>query len=109
MCEYKSRLWPTLGESMTNMTTKIHKEIGESAVIEANPSSKQTRYQTQSGEDLIDRWAREETPKTFRAKMLAHIEAYVARYGKKDKPLSEAKKIQDFANRLVQYEEKHGS
>lgn len=84
--------------------TEIDCEWGEEVAV-----VKQPRYQSQSGEDLIDRWAREETPEIFRAKMFAHIEAYEARYGKKDKPLSEAKKIQDFANRLVQYEEKHGT
>ena len=84
--------------------TEIDCEWGEEVAV-----VKQPRYQSQSGEDLIDRWAREETPEIFRAKMFAHIEAYEARYGKKDKPLSEAKKIQDFANRLVQYEEKYGT
>lgn len=48
-------------------------------------STKQPRYQGKSGEDLIDR--------------------YTSRYGKKDEPLIEAKKLQDYANRLVQYEE----
>jgi len=65
---------------------------------------KQARYKKLDGSDLIDRWAREETPQIFRAKMLAHIEAYIARYGLKDEPLSEITKIVDFVNRLKVYE-----
>lgn len=66
---------------------------------------KQERYTGKSGEDLIDRWAREETSEIFRAKIMAQLDRYTSRYGKKDNVLQEAKKIQDYANRLVQYEE----
>lgn len=74
-------------------------------VIDKAGVVKQERYQGKSGEDLIDRWAREETPEMFRAKIMAQLDRYTSRYGKKDDVLKEAKKIQDYANRLVAYEE----
>ena len=68
---------------------------------------KQERYKKgDSGEDLIDRWAREEVPRDFRFIMVKQIEKYTCRYGKKDDVLKEALKIQDYANRLVEYEQK---
>ena len=67
---------------------------------------KQERYRDSSGEDLIDRWAREETPFVFRNKIMAQLDRYTSRYGKKDGTLQEARKMQDYTNRLVQYEEK---
>ena len=67
---------------------------------------KQERYRSNTGEDLIDRWAREETPTVFRIKIMAQLDRYTSRYGKKDNVIQEAKKIRDYANRLVQYEEK---
>lgn len=66
--------------------------------------NKQDRYKKQDGSDLIDRWIREDPPEEVRIKILAHVEAYLARYGKKDSHLSEALKIQDFINRLTNYE-----
>ena len=71
-----------------------------------NPDTKQERYKGKSGEDLIDRWAREDTPDVFRIKIMAQIERYASRYGKKDVTLKEAVKIQDYATRLVEYETK---
>ncbi len=70
------------------------------------PDTKQERYKGKSGEDLIDRWAREDTPDVFRVKVMAQIERYASRYGKKDVTLQEAVKIQDYATRLVEYETK---
>ena len=64
-------------------------------------------YKTQSGEDLIARWFREESPGIFRAKMSAHIEAYLARMGKKDLPISEVRKILIFAQRWFEYEQEY--
>lgn len=70
-----------------------------------NKGVKQARYTGKSKEDLIDRWAREHKPEIFRAKMLAQFDRYTCRYGEKDDPIVEARKLQDYANRLVQYEE----
>lgn len=64
---------------------------------------KQERY-TNAGKDLIDDWAERKSTKEFRAIMIANIEKYCRRYGKKDECLSEAKKIADYAARLVDYE-----
>ena len=64
---------------------------------------KQWRY-TSLGKDLIDDWAERKSTKEFRAIMVANIEKYCRRYGKKDECLSEAKKIADYAARLVDYE-----
>ena len=65
----------------------------------------QTRYNNNNGsKDLIDHWAEVKSPIEFRAIMIANIEKYCRRYGKKDDVLVEAKKIQDYATRLVEYE-----
>lgn len=66
--------------------------------------NKQSRYKKQDGSDLIDRWIREDPPHVVRTKIFAHVEAYMTRYGKKDDPISEVLKIQDFINRLATYE-----
>lgn len=64
---------------------------------------KQDRY-TNDGKDLIDDWAERKNTTEFRAIMIGNIERYCRRYGKKDEVLSEAKKIADYAARLVEYE-----
>ena len=84
---------------------KIKYYISLSSSYGFNSEGKQERYKGNSGEDLIDRWAREETSEIFRAKIMAQLDRYTSRYGKKDNVLQEAKKIQDYANRLVAYEE----
>ena len=67
---------------------------------------KQPRYCDQNGQrDLIDDWAERKSPEEFRAIIIANIEKYCRRYGKKDDPIKEAKKIADYADRLVAYEE----
>lgn len=68
-------------------------------------SNKQTRYTANDGMDLIDQWSRTKSNEEFRAIMIAQIEKYCSRYGKKDDPLTEAVKIQDYATRLVEYEQ----
>ncbi len=93
--------WITTEDPFTRMeTTCAAKEVR----FEID-NTKQERYQGKSGEDLIDRWARESTPEIFRAKIMAQFDRYTSRYGKKDEPLVEAKKLLDYSNRLVQYEE----
>lgn len=64
---------------------------------------KQERY-TNAGKDLIDDWAERKNSMEFRAIMIGNIERYSRRYGKKDDYLSEARKIADYAARLVEYE-----
>jgi len=64
---------------------------------------KQERYKT-GKKDLIDRWAEEKTPTEFRAIMIAQMEKYQKRYGKKDDLVTESYKIVDYATRLHEYE-----
>jgi phosphopentomutase len=64
-----------------------------------------TAHYTNNGRDLIDECAEDMTPEQFRGAMLFNIRKYAKRYGRKDDMLKEAKKIQDYANRLVDYEE----
>lgn len=67
---------------------------------------KQERYLGSGNQDLIDDWARVKDPVEFRAIMIGNIEKYCRRYGKKDTHLHEIRKIADYAQRLVEYEEK---
>lgn len=68
--------------------------------------SKQFKYLDQNGsEDLIDRWHREKGIDEFRAIMIAQIEKYCSRYGKKDSCYKEITKIVDYAQRLREVEE----
>jgi len=69
-------------------------------------TEKQARYTT-NGKDLIDDWAERKSMIEFRAIMLAQIEKYCCRYGKKDFPVKEAEKILDYAQRLYEYEVEH--
>lgn len=69
---------------------------------------KQERYTSQTGKDLIDRWAEEKSVEEFRAIMIAQIEKYCARYGKKDNVISEVRKIVDYGQRLLDYEMNRG-
>jgi phosphopentomutase len=64
-----------------------------------------TEHYTNNGRDLIDECAEDMTPEAFRGAMLFNIRKYAKRYGRKDDMLKEARKIQDYANRLVEYEE----
>lgn len=75
-------------------------------------SNKTKQYPSDTGghykcndHDLIIHWQLTHVPAIVRAKVVSQIERYCVRYGLKDDPLKEAKKIQDYANRLVQYEE----
>jgi len=65
--------------------------------------TKQDRYKN-GKKDLIDRWAEEKTPVEFRAIMIAQMEKYQRRYGKKDDFQLESYKLCDYANRLHEYE-----
>ena len=67
--------------------------------------TKQDRYKSSSNRDLIDEWSDNYSTLEFRAIMNGNIQKYSRRYGKKDDPLKEARKIQDYVNRLVEYEE----
>lgn len=56
------------------------------------------------GPDYIARTAVSMNAERFRGAMIWTIGKYCDRYGLKDSPLVEAKKIQDYANRLVEFE-----
>lgn len=62
-------------------------------------------YTAPSGADLIDEFAKNNTPDEFRAVINFNIQKYSKRYGKKDEQLKEARKIADYASRLVAFEE----
>ena len=62
-------------------------------------------YQSQNGSDHIDDFEENNSPDEFRAAMNFNIQKYSKRYGKKDDHLKEAKKIADYAQRLIAYEE----
>ena len=55
--------------------------------------------------DHIDDFAENNAPDVHRGALNFNIQKYSKRYGKKDSHLKEAKKIADYANRLVQFEE----
>lgn len=67
---------------------------------------KQKRYCDENGMDLIDRWAERYSPDEFRLIMLAMIEKYMTRMGKKDSVSMECRKIADYALRLAEVESK---
>ena len=78
-------------------------EVSEEVAIE-----KQARYTNDDGKDLIDKWAERYTQEEFRLIMLAMIEKYMTRMGRKDSIAQECRKIADYANRLVLVEEGRG-
>jgi len=64
-----------------------------------------TRYtENSSSRDWIDEFCATSTPEEVRGAFRFTIGKYLRRYGKKDDHLQEALKIQDYANRLVEYE-----
>ena len=66
---------------------------------------KTQHYKNKSGNDLIDEWIENDEPIEVRAKIIGNLQKYSRRYGKKDKCIEEAKKIANYANRLMEYEE----
>jgi len=66
---------------------------------------KQARYTGDDGKDLIDKWAERYNAEEFRLIMLAMIEKYMTRMGRKDSIAKECRKIADYANRLALVEE----
>ena len=64
-----------------------------------------TRYtENSSSRDWIDEFCATSTVEESRGAFRFTIGKYLRRYGKKDDPLQEAVKIQDYANRLVEFE-----
>lgn len=64
-----------------------------------------SRYtENNSSRDWIDEFCATSTPEEVRGAFRFTIGKYLRRYGKKDDHLQEALKIQDYANRLVEYE-----
>lgn len=67
--------------------------------------SRPSRYtENNSSRDWIDEFCATSTPEEVRGAFRFTIGKYLRRYGKKDDHLQEALKIQDYANRLVEYE-----
>jgi len=67
----------------------------------------QERYADEAGDDWIDEFARTKTIEEFRSAMEFTIGKYLRRLGKKDESLLEVRKIADYANRWLKYEESH--
>ncbi|MDL2200838.1 DUF3310 domain-containing protein [Halopseudomonas aestusnigri] len=68
--------------------------------------SRPERYtENNSSRDWIDEFGATSTPEEVRGAFRFTIGKYLRRYGKKDDRLQEALKIQDYANRLVEYEQ----
>lgn len=64
-----------------------------------------TRYtENNSNRDWIDEFIATSSAEEVRGAFRFTIGKYLRRYGKKDDPLQEAIKIQDYANRLVEFE-----
>lgn len=78
----------------------------DACLAQLEPSlTKNPIYTAPSGADLIDEFAKNNTPDEFRAVINFNIQKYSKRYGKKDEQLKEARKIADYASRLVAFEE----
>lgn len=64
-----------------------------------------SRYtENNSSRDWIDEFIATSSQEEVRGAFRFTIGKYLRRYGKKDDPLQEALKIQDYANRLVEFE-----
>ena len=72
--------------------------------VSKQPSTTGEHYK-KNGHDLISHWQLTNSVTVARAKQISQIERYCSRYGSKDDALTEAKKIQDYANRLVAWEQ----
>ena len=70
-----------------------------------NQQSAQPHYQTKTGIDFIQRFIDVHSEERVRGALLFSIGKYCERYGDKDDILKEARKIADYANRLVKFEE----
>ena len=67
--------------------------------------SRPERYkENNSSRDWIDEFCATRSVDEVRGAFLFNLGKYQRRYGKKDEHLQEALKIQDYANRLVEYE-----
>ena len=67
--------------------------------------STQPHYQTKTGTDFIQRFSDVHSRERVRGALLFSIGKYCERYGEKDATIKEAKKIVDYANRLLQFEQ----
>ncbi len=84
----------------------IIQEPLDSRVSSLKPKASITgEHYKNNGHDLINHWQLANSVPVARAKQISQIERYCSRYGSKDDALVEAKKIQDYANRLVAWEE----
>lgn len=70
-------------------------------VIGKAEKAKEKHYQshTQDGIDLIDFWHMQMTSEEFQGAMKSQISKYALRLGRKDDPIDELKKIEDYAKR----------
>ena len=83
----------------------VYFDAPDKCIDEPEHAEKQPHYKNEDGTDLINDWAERYTPDEFRTVMIAQMEKYQRRYGKKDLMVEEAGKIADYANRLLQYEQ----
>ena len=67
--------------------------------------STQSHYETKTGTDFIQRFSDVHSEERVRGALLFSIGKYCERYGQKDDTLKEAKKIADYANRLLKFEQ----
>lgn len=89
---------------LRNLITSNSYEIGEIDAVQVQPE-KATAHWHRGGPDYIARTAGSMTVEGFRGALTWTIGKYCDRFGHKDAHLKEAKKIQDYANRLVEFEE----
>lgn len=92
-------------KEMDNVFTRLDEGLDMSGVLIDNAYVTGGHYKG-NGHDLISHWQNTNSVPTARAKQISQIERYCSRYGEKDNALQEAKKIQDYANRLVEWETK---
>lgn len=83
----------------------LQKQVDKLVINKDEPTIvKQDRYKREDGTDTIDKWAARYPPEIFRIIMWIQMEKYQDRLGKKSPIVEEVGKIQDYANRWLQYE-----
>jgi len=110
-CASFERDWPedradTLGQNGNDGLHYAEHSDGESALSQAlRETNKQARYQDAKGDDWIDEFARTATAEEFRGAMRFTLGKYNRRAGKKDELISEIRKMRDYCDRWLAYEE----
>ena len=92
------------GSVFSHMNT-LQNQVDKLVINKDEPTMmKQERYLSSNGSDFLDQSMENMTPEAFRGAMVFTIGKYLSRLNKKDSILSEVTKIQDYANRWLQYE-----